>query len=85
MIKKLKSFLGFKEYLVEITWDSSGEKEIIPVRAWSSDKAFIKVSNLIDVVNKAEMTILNSRKYKAIRFCAIDSSGVAKKVDKKEQ
>lgn len=43
------------------------------------------IPNLIDVVNKAEMTILNSRKYKAIRFCAIDSSGVAKKVDKKDQ
>ncbi|WP_162985818.1 hypothetical protein [Virgibacillus sp. Bac330] len=43
MIKKLKSFLGIKEYLAEITWEN-GEKEIVPIKAWSPMNAIKKVA-----------------------------------------
>ncbi|RFA33860.1 hypothetical protein CAI16_13475 [Virgibacillus dokdonensis] len=69
MIKKLKSFLGIKEYLVEITWEN-GEKEIVPMKAWSPMNAIKKVEQTIDVVNEVYITILDDHtKFVRIRYC----------------
>lgn len=84
MINKLKSFLGIKEYEVEITWEN-GEREIVLMEAYSPVNAIEKVSKIRDVVNKAEMTILNQSKISKVRYCRDESIGEAKNIGKKEQ
>lgn len=76
MIHKLKSLLGYKEYLVEITWDN-GEREIVLMKAFSPINAIKKVAKTKDVVNKAEMTVLNQSKISKVRYCRSESLGVA--------
>lgn len=84
MISKLLSIFGYKEYLVEITWDN-GEKEIVPMKAWSPMNAIRKVTETKDVANKAEMTIFNHRKFSKVRHYRDENFGIAKKVNGKER
>lgn len=81
MIHNLKAILGIKEHLVEITWDN-GEKEIVRMKAWSPMNAITKVEKTKDVVNKAEITILNQSKLSRIRYSKVESLGVATKKTK---
>lgn len=81
MIHNLKAILGIKEHLVEITWDN-GEKEIVRMKAWSPMNAITKVEKTKDVVNKAEITILNQSKLSRVRYSKVESLGVATKKTK---
>ena len=75
MINKIKAL--FKGYLIEITWDN-GKRETVLIKAWSPSNAIKKVSKIKDVVNKADMTILNISPEVKIRHCGIESLGTAK-------
>lgn len=83
MTNKLKSLFGFKEYLIEIAWDD-GEKEIARMKAWSPMKAITKVKKTKDVINKAEISILNQPSFGRVRYSSIEGkiTGVAMKKTK---
>lgn len=76
---KLLSLFGYKDYSVKITWDKNGEKEIMCVRAWGKINAITKVAKMRDVVNKAELTILEQSKIDKVRFYKAEPLGIAVK------
>ena len=58
-MEKIKRFLGYKEYFFEIDWDDEEEKEVVALKAWGVAEALRKLKKTKDIVNKANVNVLN--------------------------
>lgn len=80
-VEKIKRFLGYKEYLFEINWDDEKEKEVVAIKAWGVEEALRKLEKTKDIVNKANVNVLNHNKIKQVRVTKIGFIGIAKKIE----
>lgn len=84
MVDFLLSLIGMKEYWVRISWDDGRDDEVDYVWAWSASQATKKIATNNDVVNKADMIMLEplSVKGRKYRTSSIEPLGKAKMVKK---
>lgn len=68
MIQALKSLFKIrKEYEIEISWDND-EKETVRIKSLTPMNAIKRITKTKDVVNKADMRILNISSKEKIRY-----------------